>query len=44
VRRGLSTINLWADDLPAATRWYTDLLGVEPYFSYLDMLGNRRGA
>jgi predicted enzyme related to lactoylglutathione lyase len=31
--RGLSTINLWADDLPAATRWYTDLLGVEPYFS-----------
>jgi catechol 2,3-dioxygenase-like lactoylglutathione lyase family enzyme len=33
VLRGLSTINLWADDLPAATRWYTDLLGVEPYFS-----------
>ena len=31
--RGLSTINLWADDLPAATRWYADLLGVEPYFS-----------
>jgi predicted enzyme related to lactoylglutathione lyase len=33
VLRGLSTINLWADDLTAATRWYTDLLGVEPYFS-----------
>jgi hypothetical protein len=31
--RGLSTINLWADEMPAATRWYTDLLGVEPYFS-----------
>jgi predicted enzyme related to lactoylglutathione lyase len=33
VLRGLSTINLWADDLAAATRWYTELLGVEPYFS-----------
>jgi predicted enzyme related to lactoylglutathione lyase len=31
--RGMSTVNLWADDLPAATRWYTELLGVEPYFS-----------
>ncbi|MCP3062904.1 VOC family protein [Myxococcus sp. K38C18041901] len=31
--RGLSTFNLWADDLRAATRWYTELLGVEPYFS-----------
>ncbi|MEV6522340.1 VOC family protein [Longispora sp. NPDC051575] len=31
--RGLSTLNLWAEDLPAATRWYTDLLGVEPYFT-----------
>jgi catechol 2,3-dioxygenase-like lactoylglutathione lyase family enzyme len=31
--RGMSTVNLWADDLPAATRWYTELLSVEPYFS-----------
>jgi predicted enzyme related to lactoylglutathione lyase len=31
--RGLSTINLWAEDLPAATRWYSELLGVEPYFT-----------
>ena len=31
--RGISTVNLWADDLPAATRWYTELLGVEPYFA-----------
>ena len=31
--RGLSTMNLWAEDLPAATRWYTGLLGVEPYFA-----------
>jgi hypothetical protein len=22
--RGISTLSLWADDLPAATRWYTD--------------------
>jgi predicted enzyme related to lactoylglutathione lyase len=31
--RGLSTVNLWAADLPAATRWYTELLGVEPYYT-----------
>ncbi|HET6918013.1 MAG TPA: VOC family protein [Jiangellaceae bacterium] len=31
--RGISTINLWAEDLQAATRWYTELLGIEPYFS-----------
>ncbi|MEU3270152.1 VOC family protein [Saccharomonospora sp. NPDC006951] len=30
--RGLSTISLFADDLPAAARWYTDLLGTQPYF------------
>jgi hypothetical protein len=24
-------MNLWAEDLPAATRWCTELLGVEPY-------------
>jgi catechol 2,3-dioxygenase-like lactoylglutathione lyase family enzyme len=26
-------VNLWVEDLPAATRWYTELLGVEPYFT-----------
>jgi predicted enzyme related to lactoylglutathione lyase len=31
--RGLSTMNLWAEDLAAATRWYSELLGVEPYFT-----------
>ena len=31
--RGLSTMNVWAEDLEAATRWYTELLGVEPYFT-----------
>jgi predicted enzyme related to lactoylglutathione lyase len=30
--RGMSTLNLYADDLPAATRWYSELLGIEPYF------------
>jgi predicted enzyme related to lactoylglutathione lyase len=31
--RGLSTINYFADDVPAAARWYTELLGVKPYFA-----------
>lgn len=30
--RGLSTVNVYADDVSAAQRWYTELLGVEPYF------------
>jgi predicted enzyme related to lactoylglutathione lyase len=30
--RGLSTVNVVADDLTAAQRWYTELLGIEPYF------------
>jgi catechol 2,3-dioxygenase-like lactoylglutathione lyase family enzyme len=30
--RGLATINYWTDDMEAATRWYSDMLGVEPYF------------
>lgn len=30
--RGLSTISFWAADLTAAKKWYTELLGVEPYF------------
>ena len=31
--RGLTTVNLFADDLAAAGAWYAELLGVEPYFS-----------
>jgi predicted enzyme related to lactoylglutathione lyase len=34
--RGLSTVTFWADDLEAATRWYTEMLGVEPYFNSAD--------
>jgi predicted enzyme related to lactoylglutathione lyase len=30
--RGLATVSFFADDLAAAKAWYTQLLGVEPYF------------
>lgn len=30
--RGICTVSYWADDLPAATRWYAELLGAPPYF------------
>ncbi|WP_327022928.1 VOC family protein [Micromonospora sp. NBC_01739] len=30
--RGLSTVTYWADDVPAARAWYSELLGGEPYF------------
>ncbi|GAA1437898.1 VOC family protein [Nocardiopsis tropica] len=30
--RGMSTISLWADDVTEAVDWYTEVLGVEPYF------------
>src|SRR5690348_13831205 len=30
--RGFTTISHWAADLEAAKRWYTEFLGVEPYF------------
>ncbi len=30
--RGLTTVTFYADDLTAARRWYTELLGIEPYF------------
>ncbi|NED99644.1 VOC family protein [Phytoactinopolyspora halotolerans] len=31
--RGLTTITYFADDVPAAVAWYTDVLGIEPYFA-----------
>lgn len=34
--RGMTTVNYWAADVPAAVRWYTDLLGAEPYFARPD--------
>jgi catechol 2,3-dioxygenase-like lactoylglutathione lyase family enzyme len=30
--RGFATVNHWADDLEGAKEWYTELLGIEPYF------------
>ncbi len=30
--RGFTTISYWAADLAAAKQWYTELLGIEPYF------------
>lgn len=33
---GMSTVSLFADDVPAARQWYTDLLGIEPYFVRLE--------
>ncbi|HEY2947517.1 MAG TPA: VOC family protein [Micromonosporaceae bacterium] len=30
--RGLATVNLFADDIAAAQGWYSELLGIEPYF------------
>jgi predicted enzyme related to lactoylglutathione lyase len=31
--RGLTTVNFFAADHEAAKQWYTDLLGMEPYFN-----------
>lgn len=33
ILRGLSTISFYASDHEAAKKWYTEFLGVEPYFS-----------
>ena len=34
--RGLTTVSFWADDVAAAKRWYTELLGTPPYFARPD--------
>ena len=31
--RGLTTVSFFADDVTAAQRWYSELLGIEPYFA-----------
>lgn len=31
--RGLTTVSFYAADLPAASRWYSEFLGIEPYFT-----------
>lgn len=30
--RGMATVNYFADDMAAAKKWYSQLLGIEPYF------------
>jgi predicted enzyme related to lactoylglutathione lyase len=30
--KGICTISFYADDVEAAARWYTELLGIDPYF------------
>jgi len=30
--RGMATINYWADDMEAAVSWYSEVLGISPYF------------
>lgn len=31
--RGLTTVNYYVDDVPAAVSWYTEVLGIEPYYA-----------
>ncbi len=32
ILRGIATISFWASDMDAAKKWYTELLGIAPYF------------
>lgn len=32
--RGFATVSFYADDLAAARDWYTELLGMPPYYAY----------
>lgn len=36
ILRGVATVNYFADDIQAAKKWYTELLGIEPYFANPD--------
>ncbi len=31
--RGMATVSYWANDVPAAISWYSELLGTKPYFT-----------
>jgi predicted enzyme related to lactoylglutathione lyase len=35
--RGLATVNFYAADIKAAKKWYSELLGNEPYFAHPDL-------
>lgn len=32
ILRGVATISFWTSDMEAAKKWYTELLGIAPYF------------
>ena len=34
--RGLATVSFYADDMKSAKKWYSELLGIEPYFERPD--------
>lgn len=34
--KGLATISFFADDLQEAKKWYSDFLGIEPYYMFPD--------
>lgn len=36
ILRGLSTLSFYSDNLQEAKKWYTQLLGMEPYYSFPD--------
>jgi catechol 2,3-dioxygenase-like lactoylglutathione lyase family enzyme len=38
--RGLSQVIFFADDMAAAKQWYTQLLGMEPYFERFEPDGS----
>ncbi len=42
--QGLTTISFYADDLQAAQDWYTELLGIEPYYRVPGYIEFRVGA
>jgi catechol 2,3-dioxygenase-like lactoylglutathione lyase family enzyme len=41
--RGLTTVTFYAPDLEAAKRWYTEVLGIAPYFDTPDYMEFRIG-
>jgi predicted enzyme related to lactoylglutathione lyase len=34
--RGFCNVSFWADDVKAARKWYSELLGIDPYFQRPD--------
>lgn len=36
ILRGMATVSFYADDVTEAKKWYTKLLGIEPYFQRPD--------